>query len=229
MRSFVIEVWGDLACFTRPEAKVERLSYPVITPSAARGIFDAIYSKPIEFTWRIDKIEVLKPIQFIALRRNEVKDKISDTAVKQAMKGKEMMPIVADGTIDLVGSDQKGRTQRQTIALKDVRYRIHAHIVPRSGFQDKLKGIEEQAWRRIQSGKCFYQPYFGCREFVAYFEPSENQIAPFQKDMEIGWMLYDVFALDKLDTKPYVSIFWAELNQGVLEVPAWESDEVKKP
>ena len=163
MRSFVIEVWGDLACFTRPEAKVERLSYPVITPSAARGIFDAIYSKPIEFTWRIDKIEVLKPIQFIALRRNEVKHKISDTAVKQAMKGKEMMPIVADGTIDLVGSDQKGRTQRQTIALKDVRYRIHAHIVPRSGFQDKLKGIEEQAWRRIQSGKCFYQPYFGCR------------------------------------------------------------------
>ena len=105
MPTFVVEVWGDFACFTRPEAKVERLSYPVITPSSARGVLDAIYAKPIEFSWRIEKIEVLKPIQYIALRRNEVKDVISQTAaLSTARKGGEFEPITADDTPEMAGT-----------------------------------------------------------------------------------------------------------------------------
>lgn len=143
---------GDFACFTRPEAKVERLSYQVMTPSAARGILDAIYAKPQEFSWRIDQIEVLNPIQFIPLRRNEVKDKISANEVKKAMKGGDLAPIIVDGTKEMLGTDAKGRTQRQTIALKDVRYRITAHIEPREGFPGRLSDLENQAQRRIEKG-----------------------------------------------------------------------------
>lgn len=233
MKDFIIEAWGDLACFTRPEAKVERFSYPVMTPSAARGLLDAIYVKPKEFCWRIERIEVLKPIRFIALRRNEVKDKISQAAVNKAMKGGTEAPvIIADATKDLVGSDQQGRTQRQTMALKDVRYRIYARIQPRKGFEVKLKGIMEQAQRRIESGKCYYQPYFGCREFAAYFEPSSMQHQPIKENLEIGWMLYDVFDLDDMQkdyAEPLISLFKAELKEGVLEVPDWASGQVIKP
>ena len=142
---FVIEVWGDLACFTRPEMKVERFSYPVMTPSAARGILDAIYCKPIEFGWRIDRIEILKPIRYIALRRNEVKEKINVNALRAPMsRGGEVTPIVADATRDMVGSDQQGRTQRQTMALVDVHYRIHAHMQPRAEFAGNLKVLTQQ-------------------------------------------------------------------------------------
>lgn len=233
MRQFVLEVWGDFACFTRPEAKVERLSYPVMTPSAARGLLDAIYAKPLEFRWQVTRIEVLNPIQFMPLRRNEVKEKISINAVKKAMKEGEMDPIIADATKEFIGNDQKGRTQRQTIALRDVRYRLYAHIEPRPGFQMKLKGLEEQAFRRMSTGKCYYQPYFGCKEFVAYFDTAISEKQPIDKDLTIGWMIYDVFDLDKVnvdDTEesPFISVFWAELRRGVLEVPVWDSDDIRK-
>jgi len=228
MRDFIIEVWGDFACFTRPETKVERFSYPVMTPSAARGILDAIYSKPLEFGWRINSIEVINPIKFIALRRNEVKEKISEAAVKKAIKGGEAPLIIADDT----GNDQRGRTQRQTIALKDVRYRIHGYIQPRRGYEDKIKALEEQAARRIQNGKCFYQPYFGCREFAAYFGPAEDDRPPIEDSLDLGFMIYDVFNLDEvvIDTAgAFISLFKAELKNGVLHIPAWDSPLVKKP
>ncbi|MGI5927675.1 MAG: type I-C CRISPR-associated protein Cas5c [Thermacetogeniaceae bacterium] len=233
MREFVVEVWGDFACFSRPETKVERLSYPVMTPSAARGVLDAIYAKPIEFTWRVSKIEVLKPIQFIALRRNEVKDKISERTVRSASKkGGELEPIVVDATREMYGTDAKGRTQRQTIALKNVRYRIHACIKPRPGMDNRIRSITSQAERRLQGGKCFYQPYLGCREFTGYFSPSQGEKDPIKENIDLGWMLYDVFDLDRVtfgNAKPFISLFKAKLEDGVLHVPPWDSPQVKKP
>lgn len=228
-----IEAWGDLACFTRPEAKVERFSYPVPTPSAARGILDAIYVKPIEFYWQINRIEVLHPIKYIALKRNEVKEVISSAALKKAEKGAGEPPvIIADGTRDLTGSDAKGRTQRQTMALKNVHYRIFASIKPRKGFDNKLTALYDQAMRRIENGKCFYQPYFGCREFVAYFAPAGVSALTAVESIDIGYMLYDVFDLGKVfidNAKPFISVFRAQLDKGIMIVPEWTSNFVLKP
>lgn len=227
MNTFIVDVWGDLACFSRPEAKVERFSYPIITPSAARGLLDAIYVKPFEFGWRIDKIELLSPISYIALRRNEVKEKISEKLIKKAMKGGEAPVIVSDAI-----EGYAGRTQRQTMALKNVAYRIHAHIHPRPGFENRLKALVDQAQRRIATGKCFYQPYLGCREFVAYFEPALGEREVFVFTCDVGWMIYDVFNLDDLVVdigRPFITLFYARINNGVMEVPQWESDQVKKP
>ena len=126
-----LDVWGDFACFTQPAFKVERFSYPVITPSAARGVFDAIYCKPKEFRWRIVRVEILTQPNFIALKRNEVKEKVPVNQVYRWMRGEEPpSPILADADKSLTGSDVKGRTQRQTMALKNVRYRLHAKVHP---------------------------------------------------------------------------------------------------
>lgn len=235
----VLKVWGDFACFTRPELKVERFSYPVITPSAARGIFDAIYCKPnkdplnAEFRWQITKIEILKLPKYIALRRNETKDKAN---VKPGwISGKENPePIWADGTKDLLGTDMKGRTQRQTMALKDVAYRIYAKIVPWPRFKDRLKAMEAQFERRAASGKCIFQPYFGCREFPAFFELTDilrDTEEPVPLDLDIGLMLYDVFDLSRPGfsyDKPSISLFQAQVRKGVMDVPDFESPAVLK-
>jgi CRISPR-associated protein Cas5d len=230
-----LDVWGELACFSRPELKVERFSYPVITPSAARGIYDAIYCKPIEFRWQVTKIEILAPLNYIALRRNEVKDKVSVNAVAGWMAGKSPPePIWADGDRDLLGTDKKGRTQRQTMALKDVRYRLHAEIRPWPGFEDRIQGLEAQFRRRAANGKCIYQPYFGCREFPAYFELVEldaPRASPVPLDMDIGLTLYDVFDLSRPGhnhDKPRVSLFRASVREGIMIVPPYESDELRK-
>jgi CRISPR-associated protein Cas5d len=246
-RTHTLEVWGDLACFTRPEMKVERFSYPVITPSAARGIFDAIYWEGIRetdgmrpyFHWQIERIEVLEIPRYIALRRNEVKDKVpADRTIKAWMDGRsEPEPLWADGGKDELGTDQKGRTQRQTIALKNVRYRLTARIVPKSKFADhehsnKYDSIFE---RRARQGKCFQQPYFGCSEFPAFFEyvqsgDAQKYTAPF--DQHLGWMLYDVFDLRRevvKNDKPFISLFDATVVNGVLDVPPFESEKVRKP
>ena len=231
MNTIIVEAFGDYACFTRPETKVERFSYPVMTPSAARGLLDAIYVKPVEFGWRIDKIEVLNPIRYIALKRNEIKEKISENIIKKAIGGGEAPLVLADNTREMSGSDQVGRTQRQTMALRDVRYRIYAHIQPRKGFEGRINALEEQALRRIEKGKCYYQPFFGCREFVAYFE-SVSDIQPVQESIDIGYMLYDIFDLDEVvidNAKPYISIFKAYLGKGALQIPVWDSPLVKKP
>ena len=237
----VLEVWGDLACFTRPELKVERFSYPVITPSAARGIFDAIYCKPnkdpsqAEFRWQVTRVEVLEEPRYIALRRNEVKEKVSVSNVQDWMSGKSApQPILADGDKSITGMDTKGRTQRQTLALKNVRYRLHARIQPWPGKEALLPALEAQFRRRASQGKCFYQPYFGCREFPAAFE-LVDEFPPPPANLQgisrpLGLMLHDmVFSPDpkgaivesgtgrRLAASP--RFFEAILENGVIHVP----------
>ena len=249
LNTHTLEVWGDLACFTRPEMKVERFSYPVITPSAARGIFDAIYwdgkrdrekvgNKVREiirpyFYWQVTRIEVLKMPSFIALRRNEVKGTVPGTAtLNKWMTGKDApKPLWADGD-----DESTGRTQRQTIALKNVHYRITARIEPRATHKHALGKLNACFLRRAKNGKCFQQPYFGCREFPAFFEylePDAPSAAAAPFDEHLGWMLYDVFDLANeapgLDGKPFISVFDAAVKNGVLQVPDFYSDAVRKP
>jgi CRISPR-associated protein Cas5d len=228
----VLEVWGDFACFTRPELKVERFSYPVITPSAARGVFDAIYCKPKEFRWQLLRIEMLSHPSYIALRRNEVKQKVSTSAVQSWIDGDDPEPIWADGDSSIYSTDTKGRTQRQTMALRDVRYRLHAELLAWPEFRNKQRALEDQFIRRAGKGKCFQQPYLGCREFPGYFELATSELKPpvaFSADL--GFILYDVFDLAKQNGSnagPAVSLFHAHVRNGVLEIPPYESDDVRK-
>ena len=232
----VLEVWGELACFSRPELKVERFSYPIITPSAARGIFDAIYCKPssdpaqAEFGWRIVKIEVLSMPKFVSLRRNEVVDKLSVRNITRWMAGTSAVtPLVAD--------DDRRRAQRQTVALKDVHYRLHGAIRPWPRHANRIKAFEAQFRRRAARGQCFYQPYLGCREFAAYFrllEPKEYEETrpPVPWNADLGPMLYDVFDLSRPGSStdaPSISLFQARVIDGVMEIPEYESDKVLKP
>jgi len=230
-----LEVWGEYACFTNPITKAERFSYQCPTPSATRGIFDSIYVKPVEFRWQVRKIEILEPVQYIALRRNEVKEKISSNAAKGWMEGRgEPIPIMADADKSYWNNDQKGRTQRQTMALKNVRYRIHASVQPWRGFENQIQGLEGQFRRRAEHGKCVWQPFFGCREFPAYFrliDASEPLSPAISLDIDMGWMLYDVFDLaqaGKNTDNPCISVFHAVVRKGVLAVPSYDSEDVKK-
>lgn len=207
-----IEVWGDFACFTPPYAKVERLTYPFPTPSACRGILSAIYSKPEEFYWQVNQIEILNPIQYMSFKRNEIKTRVS----------KKMKVIYAD----------EERTQRQTIVLKDVRYRITASICPRSAFKGKEQHLYDQAYRRIRNGKCYYQPSLGLREFVAYFEESDGSREPIDINMDVGLMVYDIFDLHDYKVrgkaKPQLSLYHAVVEHGVVKVPVYDSSDVLK-
>jgi len=230
-----LTTWGDFACFSRPENKVERYSYPIMTPSAARGIFDAIYfKKEYNFYWQIQRIELLELPKYIALRRNEVKDKApSHSVINQWINGtKPITPIWADGTKAELGTDQKGRTQRQTMALKKVRYRIYAKMVSRDN-KANMSALNAQFSRRATQGKCFYQPFFGCREFPAFFELGKTDLEkqPVDLDLDLGWMLYDVFDLSKVNSnmaKPSISLFNAQLKSGVLDIPEYSHPDVKK-
>ena len=213
MQEMILEVWGDYACFSEPYAKVERLTYPFPTPSAVRGILSSIYSKPKEFYWQVNRIEVLSPIRYISFKRNEVKVTVSNK------------PIFTD----------EERTQRQTVALKDVRYRFYASIVPRKEFQSQETQLYEQAQRRIRAGKCFLQPSLGLREFVAYFEeydPARHTQKPIDDNLDAGFMVYDVFDLHDFSvrkkTQPKLSLFHAVMEHGVIEVPPYDSPEVLK-
>ena len=234
-KTHCLEVWGDLACFTRPEMKVERYSYPVITPSAARGIFDAIYwKKSYGFYWQLEQVEILTPPKYLALRRNEVKDKAPPiSAVLAWADGKKKpQPLWADGNKEELGTDKKGRVQRQTMALKNVRYRLHAHIHARSTQAD-VNALDAKFARRASHGKCFYQPYLGCREFPAWFElrTEEPTTHPIALDLDLGYMLYDVFDLgteNNAHAKPAISVFHAQVMAGVMHVPAYEDNAVKK-
>lgn len=208
----VVEVWGDLACFSMPDAKVERLTYPVPTPSAVRGILSSLYAKPREFYWQVNRIEVLNPIRTISFKLNEVKSKVRDK------------PIFTD----------EDRTQRQTVALRDVRYRFAASICPRPDFTGTAAQLYAQALRRIREGKAFVQPSLGLREFVAYFEEADciNGPKPIPVDMDLGLMVYDVFDLHdftvRKKARPCLSLYHCVMKQGVIEVPPYDSPEVIK-
>ncbi len=224
--------YGGFACFSRPEMKVERFSYPCPTPSAARGIFEAIYWKP-QFYWQIDKVEILNKPDFIALRRNEVGSVISVRNVTGWMRGAtEPIPLMAD--------ESSQREQRQTMALRCPKYLIYGHIVPRLEYKKEIIAYNSQFVRRAKDGKCIMQPCFGCREFVAYFEyVQEDELKNRASDMipvnyshDIGFMLYDVFDLrtkNNEHSKPFISMFKAEIRNGVLEIPPYESELVLKP
>ncbi|MBI3891115.1 MAG: type I-C CRISPR-associated protein Cas5 [Candidatus Wallbacteria bacterium] len=214
-----LRVWGDNACFTRPEFKVERVSYDVMTPSAARGILEAIYWKPA-MAWRILRIDVLRPIRWEAVRRNEVDDVVPIDNVTEVMKrGRGRLGLFAE----------ESRQQRASQILRDVEYRIHAGFVltDRAGTEDTLVKLTAMFQRRARAGQCFSQPYLGCREFPAYFELHEGEggAPPIAEDRELGWMLYDI---EHGRNGPSPCFFKAELQGGVLHVPSPESDQVKR-
>lgn len=210
MTSFCLEVSGDFACFTRPEMKVERVSYDVITPSAARSVFEAILWKPA-IRWEVRRIEVLKPIRWISVRRNEVKSKISVSNVKEAMNGtrQELAMLIEDE-----------RTQRASLLLRDVAYRLHADLLPvGDDARANPAKYREMFQRRAERGQCVNQPYLGCREFAARFrlvtDPASEAPA-LNESRDLGWMLYDMDFAAVDDPKP--RFFRADLQNGVIDL-----------
>ena len=181
-----LKVWGEYACFTRPEMKAERVSYDVMTPSAARGILEAIHWKPA-IRWHVDKIHVLKPICFDSIRRNEVENKISERNIKTAMKG---------GKTDLHQYAAEERQQRAALILRDVEYVIEAHfeLTDRAGAADNEGKHCDIFRRRAREGQCHMQPYLGCREFPAHFSLLEEEIpvSLLSGEKDLGWMLWDL-------------------------------------
>ena len=228
----MLEVWGEFACFTRPESKVERFSYPVMTPSAARAIFDSIYISyspgpptRAQFRWQVRRVEILSPIRYIDFTRNEVKKKMSTRRVIGWMNS------AAAGKLEAEREMSFGHTQRQTVALQDVRYRLHAEAVLYDENVRDRRRIELVFERRASHGQCVRQPYLGCREFPAYFQLNSSTDPPITYSEEIGWMPYDVFDLSQPYTsssKPSVSLFYAQIQNGVLEIPAYDSENVRK-
>lgn len=216
--SATIEVWGDFALWARPESKVERMTYAVPTPGAIRGLLSSIYSKPPEFYWQVQRIEVLSPIRYISFKRNEVKSK--------------MMKIPEANTYKACILIEDDRTQRQSVVLQDVRYRITAEIVPRATYGHAPGNLMDQFERRVKRGQTFMQPCMGTREFPAYFEWDSSGRQPIEETADLGFMVYDVFNLHKWDvtkqTEPEVSLFHARLNEGVMEIPPYDSPEVLK-
>ena len=214
-----LKVWGENACFTRPEMKVERVSYDVMTPSAARGVLEAILWKPA-IRWQVEQIDVLKPIRWESVRRNEV--------------GSVMSPR----TPHLFIEDQ--RQQRAGLFLRDVAYTIHARfeMTDKAGPEDTPIKFQEMFLRRAEKGLSFHQPYLGCREFSAHFEPvfhDQPLPEPFLASCDLGWMLHDMIHDHKTDRdgKHFCGdgcrpcFFRAGLDNGRLKVPTLASVEVR--
>lgn len=218
-----LHIWGEYACFTRPEMKVERVSYDVITPSAARGILEAIHWKPA-IRWQIDRIHVLRPIRFESIRRNEVVSKIPVRNAMNAMKSKstQNLYLVAD----------QDRTQRAAMVLRDVSYVIEAHfdLTSNAAADDNVGKHLDQFKRRARKGQCFHQPCMGTREFVAHFSLLDDaddlptcDLSEADKNRDLGWMLHDIdFAAGST-----ARFFRAELKNGVIEVPVFYSEGVR--
>ena len=242
-KAYCLEVSGDFACFTRPEMKVERVSYDVMTPSAARAVFEAIVWKPA-IRWRVTKIEVLKSIKWISVRRNEVGAVVSTRNVQTAMGA-------GAGNLGLYVEDE--RQQRAGLFLRDVAYRIHAYFelrdpsfhkpyfphlskAPVNRGEEDLHAMPDNNAakfmnmfeRRASRGQCVNQPYLGCREFACSFRLVEDlkvEPKPIGETKDLGWMLYDLDYSNPADPKP--RFFQARLGNGVVNVPAWESEEVR--
>ena len=219
-----LHVWGDYACFTRPEMKAERVSYDVITPSAARGILEAIHWKPA-IRWVVDRIHVLKPIRFESIRRNELGNcKIPVKNVKQAIKCKSTQDL------KFLIDEGKNRQQRATILLRDVAYVIEAHfeLTEKAGAEETVGKHLDIFNRRARKGQFFHQPYLGTREFPAHFalieteeDFPESALSEVSKDL--GWMLHDIDFAHQAEPK----FFRATLQKGVIEVPSLNAQEMK--
>lgn len=218
--SIKLEVWGAYALFTRPEMKVERVSYDVMTPSAARGLIEAIYWHP-GMRWCIDRIHVCAPIRFTNLRRNEVKSTIPARTVHAVM---------AQGKGELYLSTSKDIQQRAAL-LRDVHYVIEAHfeMTEKAAPGDNPGKFQDIVKRRIQKGQFYHQPCFGCREFPAQFRLC-GEIPPCPAELkgprDLGWMLYDMDYTDSENITPL--FFRATLQNGVMEVPPRDSEEVHR-
>lgn len=241
MGSYCLEISGDFACFTRPEMKVERVSYDVVTPSAARAVFEAILWKPA-IHWQITRIEVLNPIRWINLRRNELGCVASTRNIESAMKS-------SVGRLGIYIEEE--RQQRAGLFLRDVRYRIYANLELRDpsfhkpnyphlskrtrsdetyleSEQNQEVKFKRMFERRAAKGQCVNQPYLGCREFAADFKlVTETQGLPdtIAETRDLGFMLYDLDYNDPSVPKP--RFFRAQLINGVIDVPSWNSEEVR--
>ena len=202
-----LEVWGAYALFSRPELKVERVSYDVPTPSAARGIVEAVYYHP-GLRWYIDRIHVLNPIRFVSIRRNEVTDKISGRNVRQAAQGGgQPLYLVASQKI----------VQRSSLLLQDVHYVIEAHfeMTDKAAPSDNPGKFQDIVTRRMERGQCFHTPYFGCREFpVSFRRWPGGPIPSIDETRDLGLMLYDFDYSDPAAITP--TYFRARLEHGVL-------------
>lgn len=216
-----LEVWGDYALFTRPEMKVERVSYDVMTPSAARGLMEAVYWHP-GMRWIVDRIHVCSPIRFTNLRRNEVKATVSARSARTVMER---------GTGDLYLCTPENIQQRASMLLRDVHYVIEAHfdMTDRAAPGDNPGKIQDIIKRRVRKGQFYHQPYFGCREFPVNFKLCE-QIPDCPESLkgerDLGWMLWDMDYTDPENIQPM--FFRAVLRDGVLDVPTLESGEVHR-
>jgi CRISPR-associated protein Cas5d len=209
-----LKVWGDYACFTRPEMKVERVSYDVITPSAARGILEAIYWKPA-IRWVIDRIHVLNPIRFDNVRRNELASKLMIGVVRKAMN---------DSRSPVEVYIEEDRQQRAAMLLRDVAYVIDAHFEFKGNEDNSPAKHKEIFDRRAAKGQCFHHAYLGCREFPAHFEPIEEVPPSVHKgDKDLGWILHDIDFDKGLEAK----FFRAIMRKGVIDVPPLNGKEVK--
>ena len=203
-----LEVWGDYALFSRPELKVERVSYDVPTPSAARGIVEAVYYHP-GLQWHIDRIYVLNPIRFVSVRRNEVTSKISARNMRQAMQG---------GNQALYMAAPQEIVQRASLLLQDVHYVIEAHfeMTPKASLSDNPGKFQDIVTRRMEKGQCFHTPYFGCREFpVRFGRWGGGPIKTIDETRDLGLMLYDFDYTDPKNITP--TYFRAKLENGVLD------------
>lgn len=204
-----LKVWGKYACFTRPEMKAERVSYDVITPSAARGILEAIHWKP-SIRWVVDRIHVLNEIRFESIRRNEVENKISENIIRSAIGGLKT---------DLHQYASEERQQRATLMLKDVAYVIEAHFEMVEG--NNLSETPEKHYniflRRARSGQCYHRPYFGCREFPVFFKllESEEPVSKLKGEKDLGWVLYDIDYKNNMIPRFYRPA----MSDGIIEVP----------
>ena len=216
-----LRVGGRYACFTRPEMKVERVSYDVMTPSAARGILEAIHWKPA-IVWHIDRIHVLKPIQFQSIRRNEVGKKVPMGAVRRAKNRGSIEALY------IKVEDSGNRQQRAATVLVDVDYAIEAHfdLTDEAGESDNEGKHLDIFNRRAMNGQCFHQPCLGTREFAADYTLIENDDLPpaIEESRDLGWMLYDI----DHENERQPLFFRAEMKQGIVEVPSPNSPEVRR-
>ena len=215
-----VEVWGDYALFTRPEMKTERVSYDVMTPSAARGLLESIYWHP-GMKWCIDRIHVCSPIRFTNIRRNEVKDTISARKVKTVMeKGQGELYLATPESIQ----------QRAAMVLRDVHYVIDAHfdLTENAAPGDNAGKFQDIIKRRLERGQCYSMPYFGTREFPAHFRRC-TELPPCPDELkgvrDLGWMLLDMDYTKPQNITP--RFFRASLTDGVMVVPPWDSEEVR--